>query len=85
MTDHKAEIAQVHELMVITSVQGYCRCGQWGMATDGGLDRLRELHTEHTYTPALHPYPNGHTHPSFMGCYEVVPLCPKRVITPGGE
>lgn len=36
-----------HRLMVITSVQGYCRCGQWGMASSGGLDRLRELHAEH--------------------------------------
>lgn len=36
-----------HQLMVITSVQGYCRCGRWGMATDGCLDRLRELHSEH--------------------------------------
>lgn len=36
-----------HELMVITSVQGYCRCGGWGMASDGGLERLRELHAQH--------------------------------------
>lgn len=36
-----------HRLIVITSVQGYCSCGQWGMASDGGLDRLRELHATH--------------------------------------
>ena len=36
-----------HDLMVITSVQGYCRCGRWGMASSGGLGRLRELHAAH--------------------------------------
>lgn len=36
-----------HLLMVITSVQGYCSCGQWGMASDGGLGRLRDLHRQH--------------------------------------
>ena len=36
-----------HELMVITSVQAYCSCGWWGMASDGGMPRLRELHAEH--------------------------------------
>lgn len=36
-----------HQLMVITSVQGYCSCGKWGMASSAGLDRLRELHAQH--------------------------------------
>lgn len=36
-----------HQLMVITSVQGYCRCGQWGMASEGGVARLRELYAKH--------------------------------------
>lgn len=26
----------------------------------------------------LIPYPNGHTHPGFVGCSEAVPTCPKK-------
>ena len=36
-----------HDLMLLTSVQGYCSCGEWGMASTGGLSRLRELHADH--------------------------------------
>lgn len=28
--------------------------------------------------PALVPYPNGHTHPTFIGCSEAKPPCPKN-------